>query len=163
MRAAHILLECILVCRNVHWPEKRGRKQDLLFPIVPITFHVPPVPSRVNRSKSSVSVNVNAPLIFIKLTINSFLVANLDCGKVDLIFALDSSTTVGVANWGQMNDFMLGIIDALTFSPDDVRVSEHKTLQIHHPEIQMCSSISCRGISFATICAGEFILARPFG
>ena len=80
---------------------------------------------------------MNAPLIFIKLTIKYFLVANLDCGKVDLIFALDSSTTVGVANWGQMNDFMLGIIDALTFSPDDVRVSERRTLQIQHPEVQM--------------------------
>ena len=85
----------------------------------------------MSRSKPS-----DASLIVYKVE-NYILVASLDCGKVDLIFALDSSTTVGVANWGQMNDFMLNIIDALTFSPDDVRVSERRTLQIHHPEIQM--------------------------
>ena len=57
-----------------------------------------------------------------------FFLAAIDCGKFDLVFALDTSVSVGSENWVKMNNFMLEIINVLTVSPDDARVSEHRTM-----------------------------------
>ena len=57
-----------------------------------------------------------------------FLAANVECGKFDLVFALDTSVSVGSENWVKMNNFMLDIINALTLSEDDARVSKHRTI-----------------------------------
>ena len=54
---------------------------------------------------------------------DTFLVlADLDCGKLDVIFALDSSESVENENWIKMRQFTMDLIDSLSLAPEGARV-----------------------------------------
>ena len=62
----------------------------------------------------------------------SFLPA-LDCGKLDVVFALDSSESVGNENWIKVRQLLVNVIDSLNFTPEGARVRFENYVTVARP------------------------------
>ena len=56
--------------------------------------------------------------------------AGPDCDKLDVIFALDSSASVGAENWIQLRQFTVDLIERLNIGRDKTQVSTHTRISV---------------------------------